>query len=65
MVDRQASIDVMSLVVRDNLPPGASVSLAGVNPLVSFASLFRDELQAQGFGVLPQKEVRRGRKRLD
>ena len=40
--------DVNSLVVTDNVPTGASVSLAGLPRLGSFAAMFRDELLAAG-----------------
>lgn len=54
-----------SLVVTDNVPAGCAVSLAGINPLVSFASIFREELQARGLGLPARKEKRGARKRLD
>lgn len=53
-----------TLMLRDNVPDGCAVSLAGIDPLVSFASIFREELQARGLGLLP-RESGRGRKKLD
>lgn len=41
-------VDVNALVVTDNVPAGASVSLAGLPRLGSFAAMFRDELRAAG-----------------
>ena len=41
-------VDVNALVVTDNVPAGAAVSLAGLPRLGSFAAMFRDELQAAG-----------------
>lgn len=41
-------VDVNALVVTDNVPAGASVSLAGMPRLGSFAAMFRDELRAAG-----------------
>lgn len=42
-----------ALVIRDNVPEGCAVSLAGIPAPLSFASMFRDELQARGFGIQP------------
>lgn len=41
-------VDVNALVVTDNVPAGAAVSLAGLPRLGSFAAMFRDELRAAG-----------------
>lgn len=60
----KASFDVRSLVIRDNVPEGMTVSLADLPPSMSFASMFRDELQARGIGIKP-REAGHGRKRLD
>ena len=38
-------VDVNALVVTDNVPAGAAVSLAGLPRLGSFAAMFRDELR--------------------
>jgi len=60
---RAAPVDVRRLVIRDNVPDGMTVTLAGIAPARSFAALFRDELQARGIGIA--REDKRGRKRLD
>ena len=41
-------VDVNALVVTDNVPAGAAVSLAGLPRLGSFAAMFLDELLAAG-----------------
>ncbi len=61
---RSALIDVRSLTVRDNVPPGCVVSLAGLPAPLGFAELFRDEIQARGLGVAG-REARGERKKLD
>lgn len=43
--------DPATLTLRDNLPAGAVVSLAGLPFAGSFASMFRDELAAEKYGV--------------
>lgn len=66
-LQRSKPFDPSTLVVRDNIPEGCVISLAGINPALSFAAMFRDELVAAGFG-LPRparKVVRSGRKKLD
>lgn len=61
---RSALIDVRSLAVRDNVPAGCVVSLAGLTGPLSFAELFRDEIQARGIGVAGREE-RSEREKLD
>nr|MBL8412744.1 hypothetical protein [Dechloromonas sp.] len=63
MAAKRAPFDVRSLVVRDNVPEGMTVSLAGIAPARSFAALFRDELQARGIGI--HRETQRELKKLD
>lgn len=60
---RAAPVDVRRLAIRDNVPAGAVVSLDSLPAALSFASLFRDELQARGIGAA-KREARDGRKRL-
>ncbi len=61
---RSALIDVGSLTVRDNVPEGCVVSLAGLPGPLSFAELFRDEIQARGLGV-PRAKPQRDENRDD
>ena len=65
MADKTRSTATCALLLRDNVPEGHAVSLAGINPLFSFASMFREELQAQGLGLPYRKETGRERQRLD
>lgn len=60
---RAAPFDIRSMRITDNVPAGMAVSLEGIAPAASFASMFRDELMARGIGT-PKKEARRGGKRL-
>lgn len=55
---------VRGLAVRDNVPAGGEVSLAGISELKSFAALFRDELRARGLGG-GAREKASGRERRD
>lgn len=57
--------DPATLTLRDNLPAGAVVSLAGLPFAGSFASMFRDELAAYGFGRVASPELRDGSMPLD
>lgn len=59
------SAEPLNFKVRDNVPEGCVVSLAGIPAAASFASMFRSELQARGLGLLPREEARRERKKLD
>lgn len=66
-MSRAQPFDPAALKVRDNVPTGAAVSLAGLPAAVSFASFFRAELQARGFGVVTPAggEGGRGRQQVD
>lgn len=61
---RSPSLNPLNLTVRDNVPPGCEVSLAGIRHELNFAEMFREELMRQGIGIVRQ-EGRRGRKKLD
>lgn len=64
MTDKRAApFDVRALAVTDNVPDGMAVSIDGIAPALSFASMFRDELMARGIGT-KKREARRGDKRL-
>ncbi|MBW7903800.1 MAG: hypothetical protein H3C26_20215 [Rhodocyclaceae bacterium] len=62
---KAAPFDPAALTLRDNLPAGAVVSLAGLPFAGSFASMFRDELAAYGFGRAVPLELRDGSTPLD
>ena len=50
------AVNPLGLAVRDNVPDGCVVSLAGIPDYTCFAQYFREELQARGLG-LPVSEV--------
>lgn len=62
MSSKQKSKDPRSKTVRDNVPAGMVISLDGIPPAMSFASMFRDELMARGIGI-PRRPLRPGKSR--
>lgn len=64
MAGKRRAVVPEGLRVTDNVPAGMAVSLAGLPPALSFASVFRDELMARGVVPAPVAGGRRGRKKL-